>query len=201
MTLIAAPAYPAALNDAEIAVAQSKLDARAGGVVGHLLFEGLAAAMASARRASFSPNAAVDARILREEGAAPALTPVIAKRLTDWFATAAQRDHVKFLFSPDHLEAVNELSLSTGSGSETLRVDRTFVTASGERWVIDFKFSEPSPADKPSEWIAIEIEHYRPQLRGYVQALRAWDESRGTPRPVVAALYFPWLDRLVRVEV
>ena len=103
--------------------------------------------------------------------------------------------------SPDHLEAVNELSLAAKSASETLRVDRTFVTASGERWVVDFKFSEPSPADKPSEWIATEVEHYRPQLRGYVQALRQWDESRGTLRPVVAALYFPWLDRLVRVEV
>ena len=157
--------------------------------------------MASASRASFSPNAEVVARILHEEGAAPELTPAMSKRLTDWFVTAAQRDNVKFLFSPDHLEAVNELSLSTGSATETLRVDRTFVTASGERWVIDFKFSEPSQADEPSEWIAIEVEHYRPQLRGYMQALRAWDESRGTPRPVVAALYFPWLDRLVRFEV
>ncbi len=204
-TLIAHPAYLATLADAETAVVQSQLDARAEGVVGHLLFEGLAAAMASEGAGLFSPNAAVVARMLREAGAAPELASVIAKRLADWFAAAAQHEHVKFLFSPAHIEAVNELNLaasfSTKGSTETLRADRTFVTASGERWVVDFKFSEPSPALESSDWIAMEIKRYRPQLRGYVQALRSWDESRGKLRPVIAALYFPWLDRLVVIEV
>ena len=202
LTLIVKPAYPAALADAVIAVAQSQLDARAEGVVGHLLFEGLAAAMASGGAASFSPSAAVVARTLREEGAASELAPVIAKHLTHWFSSAAQRENVKFLFSPDHVEAVNELTLAADSDGETLRVDRTFVTASGERWVVDFKFSDPSAlSGESSEWLTMEIEHYRPQLQGYTVALRAWDEWRGMPRPVIAALYFPWLDRLVRVEM
>ena len=200
--LIAIPAYPAVLADAEIEVAQTRLDARAQGVVGHLLFEGLAATMASANSKAFSPNAAVVARMLREEGAAKELAPVMAKRLTAWFATTAQREHVKFLFSPDHTEAANELSLATNSSSETLRVDRTFVAVSGERWIVDFKFSEPTElSGESSAWVATEVEHYQPQLRSYCAALRAWDESRGTRRSVVAALYFPWLDRLVRVNV
>ena len=205
-TLIAVPAYPALLSYAQIAVTQSQLDARAEGVAGHLLFEGLAAAMASPGAGMFSPNVEMVARMLREEGAAQALVPVTARRLTDWFSTAAQREHVKFLFSPDHLESANELSLtallSTNGGSETLRVDRTFVTASEERWVVDFKFSEPAAwSVDASEWIATETERYRAQLRTYMHALRGWDESRGMPRPVVVALYFPWLDRLLRVEV
>ena len=201
-TLIANPAYPATLADAEIAVTQSQLDARAEGVVGHLLFEGLSAAMASYGAGYFSPNAAVVARMLCEEGASSEITSVIADRLTDWFAHATQREHVKFLFSPDHIEAVNELSLAANGGTETLRVDRTFVTVDGERWVVDFKFSEPSAlSGESTDWIATEVRHYRAQLRGYVQALRTWDESRGAPRPVVAALYFSWLDRLVRVQV
>ncbi len=205
MALIINPAYPAALDDAEVAVAQRQFDARAEGVVGHLLFEGLAVAIASDGARSFSPNSAVVARMLREEGAAPDLLPVIAKRLVAWFAQADQLKHVKFLFSPDHLEAANELSLApepSGTQVETLRLDRTFVTAGGERWVVDFKFSEPPALSGQSgEWIAAEVARYLAQLRGYVQALRAWDELRGTVRPVIAALYFPWLDQLVRVEL
>ena len=201
-TLIVSPAYSAQLNDAQSAVAQSQLDALAEGVVGHWLFEGLAAAMGAADATAFAPNTAVVARMLREEGAAPERSPEIAKRLTDWFAAAADRDAIQFLFSPEHLEAENELSLSARGGSELLRVDRTFVAPSGERWVVDFKFSEPSPSlGESSDWITAEVERYQLQLRGYVQLLRAWDESRGAPRSVVAALYFPWLDRLVRVEV
>ena len=204
--LIANPAYAAALADSEVAVVQSQLDARAEGVIGHLLFEGLALAMGSVGAGSFSPNAEVVARMLREEGADSGLTPMMGKRLTDWFATAAEREYVKFLFSPDHVEAVNEFSLAapalTPGGAQTLRVDRTFVTVSGERWVVDFKFSEPpsSLADS-SAWIDAEVERYRTQLRGYAQALLAWDTSRGKPRRVIAALYFPWLDRLVRVAI
>ncbi|MEO7254959.1 MAG: UvrD-helicase domain-containing protein [Casimicrobium sp.] len=206
LSRIAQPAYSATLADAEVAVAQSQLDARAEGVIGHLLFEGLAAAMSVLGPTSFSPNAAVIARMLREEGAAPAVLPVIATRLSAWFAEADQLAHVKFLFSPEHLEAANELSLSAKAaspGTDALRVDRTFVTAAGERWVVDFKFSGPpsSMSDRSEEWISAETERYRAQLRGYVHALRAWDESRGTVRPTVAALYFPWLDQLVRVEV
>ena len=201
-TLIANPAYPATLADAEVAVAQSQLDARAEGVVGHLLFEGLAAAMAADGAGPFSPNVAIVARLLRAEGAASELTVGIAKRLSDWFTQATQREHVKFLFSPDHVEAVNELSLAANSGAETLRLDRTFVTAGGERWVVDFKFSEPPASSGDSTaWMASEVERYRAQLRSYVQALRAWDSSRGAPRSIVAALYFPWLDRLISIDI
>ena len=199
------PAYPTALADAEVAVTQSQLDARAEGVVGHLLFEGLAVAIAAKGTKAFSPNAAVVARMLREEGVAPGPLPVIAKRLVEWFAKADQLANVQFLFAQDHLEAANELSLAPtplAAGKETLRLDRTFVTASGERWVVDFKFSEPSSSSGPSdEWIAAEAERYRAQLRGYMLALRAWDELRGTVRPLVAALYFPWLDQLIRIEI
>lgn len=202
VTLITTPAYPAALSGAEIAVAQSQLDARAEGVVGHLLFEGLATAMMSNSVGMFSPNAAMVARMLREEGISRELAPVIARRLTDWFSAAAEREHIKFLFSRDHLESATELSLAAAGGNGTLRVDRTFVTASGERWVVDFKFSQPSVvSNDSSEWIAMELERYRPQLRDYAQALRVWDQSRGMARLVVVALYFPWLDQLLRVEV
>ncbi len=202
---IARPAYPAALSSAELAVAQSQLDARAEGVVGHLLFEGLAAAMSSANAAPFSPNAGAVARMLREEGAAADRVSAMAQRLVAWFVAANSLENIKLLFAPDHLEAANELTLASRRVGETVdavRIDRTFVNASGERWVVDFKFSEPpAMSGESSDWFATELIQYRPQLAGYVRALQAWDESRGAPRSVVAALYFPWLDRLVRVEL
>ena len=198
-TLIVTPAYPAALAEAMVAVPQSQLDARAEGVVGHLLFEGLASLMRAEGTGSFSPNAALIARMLSEEGLTTGRAPEVAQRLSNWFAGAAQRDNVKFLFSPDHLESAMELSINVGGG-ESIRVDRTYVTADGDRWVVDFKFSEPPASpDGSSEWMATEIDRYGPQLRSYAAALMAWDKSRGRPRPVIAALYFPWLDRLVRV--
>ena len=210
--LIAKPAYYAALAEAEVAVPQSQIDARAEGIVGHLLFEGLAAAMLANVVAPFSPNVAVVSRMLREAGTTPERASAIAARLTAWFATAVECEHIKFLFSRTHLEAANELSLvieqnAGHAATELLRVDRTFITSNGERWIVDFKFSEPPTSTHKTDaavtraWIASEAERYRPQLRSYAQALRAWDEKRGTPRPLVAALYFPWLDELIQVAI
>ena len=202
---IVVPAYGAILDGAEVSVTQSQINARAVGVVGHLLFEGLAVTMARADDPSYAPNASAVARMLREEGAASDLVSSIAKRLVDWFNGADQLAQVRFLFSPDHLESASELSLVANASAleaTTLRVDWTFVTTTDERWVVDFKFSEPTALISQSEqWIAAEVERYQPQLQSYVHALRAWDEQRGTPRVTVAAIYFPWLDKLLRIDI
>ena len=189
--MIQSPAYRASVENAELLVPQSQLNARAEGVVGHLLFEGLAASMDG-----FSPNESVVKRLLLSEGAAEASATQIASRLTAWFKTAAQRDNVKFLFSAEQTDGANELTL-VALNQEMVRADRTFVTAQGERWLVDFKFSQPQGAAE----LAAEVERYQPQLRQYAALLKKFDKSRGFTRPIRAALYFPWLDVLHEITI
>ena len=194
-TEIQSPAYRADVVNAELLVPQSQLNARAEGVVGHLLFEGLAASMA-AGLSDFAVNESAAKRMLLSEGADEASAPHVAARLAAWFKTAALRDNVKFLFDATHAEAANELTL-IDTNQDQLRLDRTFVSAEGERWLVDFKFSEPGDAVA----IATEAERYRPQLARYVERLAEWDRALGSERPIRVALYFPWLDRLHQVAI
>ena len=192
---IQSPAYRADVVNAELLVPQSQLNARAEGVVGHLLFEGLAASMA-AGLSDFAVNESALRRMLLSEGADEASAAHVAARLAAWFQTAALRENVKFLFDATHTEAANELTL-IDTNQDQLRLDRTFVSAEGERWLVDFKFSEPGDAVA----IATEAERYRPQLARYVERLAEWDRALGSERPIRVALYFPWLDRLHQVPV
>ena len=188
------PAYRAAVGNAELPIPQSQLNARAEGVVGHLLFEGLAASMSAVTE--FAPNESVVKRLLLSERADEPSAAQIAARLTAWFKTAARRDTVKFLFSPELADAAIELTL-VAPNQDLLRADRTFVTAKGERWLVDFKFSQPATAGE----LAVEAERYQPQLRQYAALLKRLDESRGLTRPIRVALYFPWLDMLHEVAL
>jgi len=68
-----------------------------------------------------------------------------------------------------------------------VRIDRSFIDASGTRWVIDYKISSHEGADLQG-FLAREVERYRPQLAAYVELARAVGDE-----PVRAALYFPLL--------
>ena len=187
-TLIQSPAYRASAENAELLVPQLQLNARAEGIVGHVLFEGLAANLHAGLQV-FAPNQATVKRLLLSENADDASATEMAARLSAWFTTAVQRDTVKFLFASEHTEAACELTL-VAANHELLRADRTFVTATGERWLVDFKFSEPRDA----AGLASEAERYLPQLRQYAALLKKLDQLRGFTRPIRAALYFPWID-------
>ena len=74
----------------------------------------------------------------------------VAGRLVRWFATAP-RETCSFPVAASHRESVQEFSLSTvdpATGLATgLRVDHSFVTEEGERWIVDAKFAEPADLD------------------------------------------------------
>jgi ATP-dependent helicase/nuclease subunit A len=185
------PAYRATVDDAELAIAQSQLDARAEGVVGHLLFEGLAATMNVAPSRGFAPNPAWVRQRLAADGVDASAAGQIAARLVNYFNRAADLDNMKFLFSATHSDVATELTLSDPEQGE-LRADRTFVTDDGVRWLVDFKFSSPqSDAD-----MADEAARYRPQLRLYADRLTAMDRAQNRNHPITVALYFPWIDTL-----
>jgi ATP-dependent helicase/nuclease subunit A len=68
-----------------------------------------------------------------------------------------------------------------------VKIDRTFVDATGTRWVIDYKTSSHEGADTEA-FLRRELERYRTQLEDY-RALAACLGSE----VVRAGLYFPLL--------
>jgi ATP-dependent helicase/nuclease subunit A len=95
----------------------------------------------------------------------------------------------RWILDPAHREAAAELPL-TGVSDGRLRsivVDRSFVDAEGTRWLIDYKTSRHEGGGL-EEFLAEELERYRPQLQTYAGLAAALG-----PQPVRAALYFPLL--------
>jgi hypothetical protein len=66
-------------------------------------------------------------------------------------------------------------------------IDRTFVDASGTRWIVDYKTSTHEGAGL-DEFLDNERERYRPQLERYASLVRLLGEE-----PIRLGLYFPRL--------
>jgi ATP-dependent helicase/nuclease subunit A len=82
-------------------------------------------------------------------------------------------------------------------GEQVLNVviDRTFVDATGVRWVVDFKTSPHEGGDRET-FLDEEVRRYHSQLRRYA------DLARGLgPEPVRAGLYYPLLGAWREVAV
>jgi ATP-dependent helicase/nuclease subunit A len=103
----------------------------------------------------------------------------------------------RWLFDATHSEAASELALSGLRGSQIVNVviDRTFVTADGVRWVVDFKTSPHEGGDLPA-FLDSEAARYSVQLTRY-----AYLAKQLGPQPVRAGLYFPLLAAWREVDV
>jgi hypothetical protein len=95
----------------------------------------------------------------------------------------------RWILSSAHRAAYSEWELSGVSAGRlrNVRIDRSFIDASGTRWVIDYKISSHEGGDLEG-FLAQEVERYRPQLTAYVELVRAVGHES-----VRAALYFPLL--------
>jgi ATP-dependent exoDNAse (exonuclease V) beta subunit len=126
---------------------------------------------------------------LRLAGVAPAeRTPACELILAALTRTLAD-ERGRWLLAGEHREAHSELAL-TGIAAgrlQSVKVDRSFIDAAGDRWVIDYKTSRHEGADLEG-FLARELERYRGQLQTYAALARALG-----PQPVRAGLYFPLL--------
>jgi ATP-dependent exoDNAse (exonuclease V) beta subunit len=95
----------------------------------------------------------------------------------------------RWLFDPGHSDARSEYALTEWRGGEFVHrvLDRTFVDASGTRWIVDFKLSRHEGA-ATDLFLDRERERYAAQLQAYAAAMRALDV-----RPIRLGLYFPLL--------
>jgi len=103
----------------------------------------------------------------------------------------------RWLLSAAHRESQCELPLTGLYQGRVINaiIDRTFVDAAGERWVIDYKTSSHEGGSLP-EFLGREAERYRPQLARYATLAAALG-----PEPVRAALYFPLLGELCEISL
>ncbi|KAA1193125.1 AAA family ATPase [Pseudohalioglobus sediminis] len=100
----------------------------------------------------------------------------------------------RWLLSAEHADAHSELALTAHLDDQVrdLVIDRTFVdSASGVRWIVDYKSSVPAEGMALEDFLCAERERYRPQLLVYRNALAA-----RASEPVRCALYFTGLGLL-----
>jgi ATP-dependent exoDNAse (exonuclease V) beta subunit len=105
---------------------------------------------------------------------------------------ALQSERGRWILSAGHLDAHCEWSLceSAAGRVKTRVIDRSFIDASGIRWIVDYKTGTHEGADLEG-FLADERERYRTQLEDYARLLASRDEHR---YPIRLALYFPLLD-------
>lgn len=163
--------------------------ARAVGVVVHELLRRIAM-----EGESFWTEATRDRRdALIQTLLSGASLPVIETEAIDRVVRAVDRTRTdekgQWILADTHAEAACELALTAWENDQivSIRVDRTFVEASGTRWIVDYKTADHEGADRTG-FLDDQVRMYREQLLRYARVLRRWDG-----RPVRAGLYFPLL--------
>jgi ATP-dependent exoDNAse (exonuclease V) beta subunit len=95
----------------------------------------------------------------------------------------------RWLLDASHGSAQSELALTgvIDGGLVSIVIDRSFVDASGVRWIVDYKTSSHEGAGLDA-FLDNERERYRGQLERYAQLMRACGDE-----PIRLGLYFPLL--------
>jgi ATP-dependent helicase/nuclease subunit A len=134
------------------------------------------------------PQPAVLRRLLVHAGVVPSEIAVTMRRVTDALSRIQASERARWILA-DHREARAEYAISGSANGEFVRgkVDRTFVDASGIRWIIDFKTSVHE-GGALEEFLDEQQRRYRDQLERYAQLLAPLGQ------PVRLGLYFPLLD-------
>lgn len=97
-----------------------------------------------------------------------------------------------------HVDSGCEVEISGSIDGQLVNavIDRTFVDASGVRWVIDYKTSTPGDQESEVTFLNREVDHYRPQLSTYVRLFSNLEQQS----EIRSALYFPIADIFVEVD-
>ena len=130
-------------------------------------------------------------RRLRELGIVDAHRPVALERISRALSVVAGSERAARLLDPGALEGQSELALTAVVDGvlQSLRIDRSFVDADGQRWVVDWKTSTHEGGDREA-FLDNELARYRGQLERYARVMKIFDPDR----PLRVGLYFPLLD-------
>lgn len=105
---------------------------------------------------------------------------------------ALSSERGRWVLSTAHRDAHCEWSLCEGVAGrmKTRVIDRSFIDASGVRWIVDYKTGTHEGANL-DDFLAGERERYSAQLEDYARLIATRDEHQ---YPIRLALYFPMLD-------
>ncbi len=120
-----------------------------------------------------------------------------AGRIRDALRRTLDDERGRWLLSNRHPQSRSEWRVSGLHGGRVINVifDRMIVDADGQRWLIDYKTSSHQ-GGAVEQFVAREVERYRPQMQRYVALARLADASA-----VRAALYFPLLGVFRELEL
>ena len=137
------------------------------------------------------------ARQLLHLGTAPGSLDRAVARVSRALQATLADPQGRWLLSAEHPQASTEFAVTRddATGFRQLRVDRSFVTDAGERWIVDYKTGSHEGRDL-EVFIARETDRYRAQLLAYRDALAGLDQRR-----LRTALYFPLLSVLAEVPL
>lgn len=128
------------------------------------------------------------ARDLRARGVPQAELRGACERVSRALDNVLRDPRAHWLMSP-HAQAQCELPLTTVLEGQMVKlvIDRTFVDATGTRWIVDYKTGSHEGGDLDA-FLDREQMRYREQLERYALVMRRLDA-----RPIRLALYFPLL--------
>ncbi|MGC4111372.1 MAG: UvrD-helicase domain-containing protein [Nocardioides sp.] len=120
-----------------------------------------------------------------------------AERAVDALRATFADPRGRWLFDASHREANSELALTGVRGGHIVNavIDRTFVDATGTRWIVDFKTS-PHEGGNREGFLDEQARRYASQLKRYAHLARGLG-----PEPVRAGLYFPLLSAWREVDL
>jgi ATP-dependent exoDNAse (exonuclease V) beta subunit len=122
-------------------------------------------------------------------------TQTVLETVQTCLTTLCKSTTAQWLLDKTHEQASSELAITLNEKNKAhhLVIDRTFVE-NGQRWIIDYKTSQPAEPQSKAQFLAEEKNHYQAQLHNYS---KAFSEQ---PQPIKLALYFPFLDELVTFD-
>lgn len=129
---------------------------------------------------------------LLQLGVAGTFIDSACSRIASQVHSAATDSASNWIFDAALEQSACELTL-LHKGRELI-IDRTFINQ-GERWIVDYKSSEPSTGESVEAFLERETDIYQSQLQGYAQAIAA-----GENRSARTFLYFPALKCLHKVD-
>jgi len=107
-------------------------------------------------------------------------------RIKQNLTTCLQHDKANWLFDHSHQDSACELAVSDyrQRWRKEHIIDRTFI-ADGIRWIIDYKSTALVENQQQAEFLKIQEEHYRPQLKRYAELFEVMEDL-----PVKTVLFF-----------
>lgn len=123
---------------------------------------------------------------LRQQGVAAAELETATQRVKQALQSLLDDERGRWILK-QHLDSVCEYALTTviDARTQSVVIDRTFVDADGNRWIIDYK-TAVHEGEGLEQFFDEEVERYRDQLELYASVMAKTEQ-----RPMMLGLYFP----------